>query len=114
MLEVMFVVVIIATLALFALQSYQKSISQSRKKNAISNMEVIQKAEKIYRIKNGSYTGSLGNLEEINASLNLNIQDNYFNYEVNAEGNTFFIVCRSKDGKITITMDEEGEVSVSE
>ena len=105
LLELTFVLVVIAILVTMAVTTYRKSIINSREKLAIQNLYAIQKAEKIYHIREGTYTSDIN-------ELNINIDDPYYNYTIQADENTFTITATPKQGEAsTLILDQDGNLS---
>ncbi|MDP8252844.1 MAG: hypothetical protein P9X27_00370 [Candidatus Kaelpia aquatica] len=85
-LELIVVVVIVGLLAAITVPNFSKTLAKSREKLAKSNLQMILSAQKLYRASNDSFyeseSGGTIYIEEINKALNLDIEDKYFDYEV--------------------------------
>jgi prepilin-type N-terminal cleavage/methylation domain-containing protein len=105
LLELTFVLVVIAILVTMAVTSYHKSIVKSREKLAIQNLYAIQKAEKIYHIKEGKYTSDIN-------ELNIDIDDLYYNYSIQVDGDSFTITATpNQGGAPTLVLDQDGNLT---
>ncbi len=112
MLEIIVIVIIVAILASLTLPNFSKTLSKSREKLAISNLKMILNAEKLYRARNDKFfpdSGDEADLEEINENLNLDIEDQYFDYRVEASGQYSFKAYAYSD-EIEYTIDREGTI----
>jgi len=104
-LELTFVLSIIVILVTIAVTTYRKSIINGREKLAIQNLYAIQKAEKIYHIREGTYTSDIN-------ELNINIDDPYYDYTIQVDGNSFTITAIPKQGRAsTLSLDQDGNLS---
>ncbi|MDP8233535.1 MAG: prepilin-type N-terminal cleavage/methylation domain-containing protein [Candidatus Saelkia tenebricola] len=108
-LELIIVVVIISILTTLVLPGFQKTIKRSREKLAISNLRIIASAQKLYRVRYGSYT-DCSDSDAINEDLTLDIESKYFDYSVEINGNNFTAYAE-KDGVTQCTIDQEGNAS---
>ena len=87
LMEILIVVVLIATIAGFSVVSYRKSVLKARERDAVLNLTVIHGASQIYRAKNASYWDTGGNtindLNVINQELQISIAstDTAYSYE---------------------------------
>ena len=73
--EVMIVTVILGVIAGLAVPSYTSSVEQSRANEAQANLNVIYRAEKIYKIDKGAFwpTDADPTIDEINAALTIDL-----------------------------------------
>ena len=108
LLELSVVIIIVVILASLAYVNYRKGLLNSKKNFAISNAELILRAEKIYYLKNSSYFFS-SNLTEINKELNLSL-DNTFVYEIVPDTTGFKIVVATPDNDVRVEMDADGNL----
>ena len=87
--ELMIAVILISTIAAFAIPSYRKAIRKGYERNAILHLKTIHGANEIYRARAGEYVPGAGlNLAGINAALSINIIDTdttYFYTRVDAD-----------------------------
>ncbi|MBR2082680.1 MAG: type II secretion system protein [Elusimicrobiaceae bacterium] len=63
LIELLVVVLIIGILAAVALPQYQKAVTKSLAVEALTNLNVIEKAQHAYRLSNGTYTRNLAELD---------------------------------------------------
>jgi type IV pilus assembly protein PilA len=79
--EIIIVVVIIGIIAAFSIPLFGKTISRSKVRDAILNLNVIHASNVIYRMRNGgsNITGAAG-VAAINSALSLNILANGATY----------------------------------
>jgi prepilin-type N-terminal cleavage/methylation domain-containing protein len=79
LLELMVVVVVLGILVAIAVPSYHKTVNLALVKDAKSNLRLIYAAHKNYHMKYGIWI-SLDDPDEINQQLNLDIEENHWNY----------------------------------
>ena len=111
MLEVVVVVIIAAILSTFAIPAFRKTIEKSREKLAVSNLNLIVNAEKLYRARYDSYI-ACEDLEAINNNLTLDIEGKYFDYKVTTSGKyDFTAFATGQKTKEQYTIDPEGNIN---
>ena len=80
--ELMIAVVLVGLIAMFGIPSYTKAVNRAKEKDAISNLELIREAVRLYMSREGGATPqNLSDTFKINAALYLNI--------LGQEGNTY-------------------------
>ncbi|MCM8797491.1 MAG: prepilin-type N-terminal cleavage/methylation domain-containing protein [Candidatus Omnitrophica bacterium] len=102
LIELMMVVVVVGIVATIAYPFYTTAKERALDKEAIANLKLIQKAEKIFRMDTGNYYPSSGTITEItaiNANLSLDIPsgaNRNWNYSLN---NTLAIATRADNSR---------------
>ena len=87
LMEVLIVVILIATIAGFSIVSYRRAVLKARERDAVLNLSVIHGANQIYRAKHTDYWDTSGNvitnLDLIMQELEINIaaNDMFYSYE---------------------------------
>lgn len=107
-LELVVVVIMIATIASLALPKYSKTIDRAHCDNAVMQLRAIHATNEIYNAQEGNYwpddaiTYDVNDLPEgINASLGLNIIEDGVNYDCNSPaGNGTNYTCRATRGTV--------------
>lgn len=87
-LELVAVLMIVGILAVLGLPQFKDARNKALDKEAISNLKLIQAAERIYRVETSSYY-NCGNTATVNAQLLLGITDSNWNYDVSGAPATF-------------------------
>ena len=89
LMEVLIVVILIATIAGFSVVSYRKSVLKARERDAVLNLTVIHGASQIYRAKNTDYWDTSGNpITDLNLmmqELEINIAANDMTYSYESD-----------------------------
>ena len=106
LMEALVVIVIIGVLAILFLPSMQDPIEKGRAKNAEFNLLAIHSAQKRYLLSERAYylanqSIALQNrVDAINGNLSIKIDDQYFDYDIAAEGTSGYRArAVRKDGK---------------
>ena len=80
--ELMIAVVLVGLIAAFGIPSYTKAVNRAKEKDAISNLELIREAVRLYMSREGGATPAvLADVDAINTTFYLNILEQ--------EGNTY-------------------------
>jgi prepilin-type N-terminal cleavage/methylation domain-containing protein len=110
LLELTTVLIILSILAVMAYTGYRNVILNSKKRIAVGNADLIQKAEKIYKLKENNYLFT-SDIDEINEKLNLNLKENYFEYEITNDSSGFLVIVKKKeDESVIIKMNADGDI----
>jgi prepilin-type N-terminal cleavage/methylation domain-containing protein len=84
-LELIIVVVIVGILAAMTIPNMSTTVERTRSRSAKYNLVAIYNAQKRFKLRNNVYfyTGATNATKaNINANLNLNIEDSYFTYNI--------------------------------
>jgi type IV pilus assembly protein PilA len=75
LIELMVIIVLIGLIAGFAIPDYTKALSRAKERDALSNLDSIRDAVKLYMSHqdNDAVPPDLGNVSAINTTLNLNV-----------------------------------------
>lgn len=91
LLELIIVILVIGILASLALPNFGKSKEVALGKEAKANLQLIQAAEKIYKMERGGYypiNGTTeGNINNINDNLRLSLTELNWDYTITTTGN---------------------------
>ncbi len=111
-LELLIVILVISILSSVAIPTYIRTVERVRAKEAITNLELIRAGEKIYNLENAAYTGNLNGYSAINTNLNLDIEPEFWSYNVTGGASTFSSTStRDAPGATydgTIIIDQDG------
>ena len=91
LLEIMITVVILAVLSALAIPAYKNTIEQTRSNEAITNLNIIWMAEKIYWSKNSSYWGpGSTTMSSVNSGLDTDMSATFYDtVNVSQSSNTY-------------------------
>lgn len=92
LLEILIVVVIIGILASLGLPNFIKTREYALEQEAVSNLQLIRQAERIYRMEMGNYypaNGREDNITNINNALKLSLNENNWDYYIDGGTNSF-------------------------
>lgn len=115
LLELMIVVVIIGILATVGIVNYSASREKTIDREAISNLKILQSAEKMYKMEMATYypdTGSVSDNLAINNNLSVALPNNvnrYWNYTVYSTGCAQARRTGSDQRYFNFTISSEGE-----
>jgi len=97
--EVMIVIIIIGILVALAIPNYTAKIEQIKGQNAVSNIQMIASALKIYFLKNSTEpTYPIGSLSAINTQLAISLSDTDFRYNIISSTSCATIQARRNSG----------------
>jgi prepilin-type N-terminal cleavage/methylation domain-containing protein len=88
--EVLFVLVIVGVLAGLAVPSYFGTVEKARESEAISNLKTLHSAQKIHRLNNNVYFGPSSSLSDINANLDIELEQQFFEVSIAAASATAY------------------------
>jgi prepilin-type N-terminal cleavage/methylation domain-containing protein len=88
LLELIAVLMIVGILAALGLPQFRAARNTALDKEAISNLKLIQAAEKIYKVETSSFY-NCGSTALVNAQLLLGITDSNWNYDVSGAPASF-------------------------
>ncbi len=113
LIELLIVIVIIATLTSVAIPTYIRVVEKVRAGEAITNLELIRAGEKIYRLEISVFSQNLVNATAINNNLALDIEPRFWSYGVTASGGATFTATANRDAPGstydgTITINQAG------
>ena len=92
LLELVIVIIIIGILATLGIQQYIPARERALEQEAVSNLQLIRQAERIYRMEMGTYypaNGREDNINNINNALKLSLNENNWDYYIDGGQNTF-------------------------
>lgn len=90
LIELMIVVAIVGILAAIAYPAYQNYVREARRATAQTVILEIQLAAEKYRANNTTYPDT--------ADISITTSDEYYNYEIAGDTNTFEVKATAKDG----------------
>lgn len=116
LLEIIIVVIILSVLASLALPQFGKGQEEALKKEAISNLKIIQEAERLHELETGKYypdSGTEDKIASINSYLKIALSSEAspkWTYKVKdtgcaqatrniAGGNTLYLTINDTDGE---------------
>lgn len=88
LLELLVVLIIVGIMAGIAIPNYTKTRERALNREAQTALSLIQAAERIYRLRNPTYYGSLV-LDDINDNLKLSLSSQVWTYSIVAGANAF-------------------------
>jgi len=92
LLELVIVIIIIGILATLGIQQYIPARERALEQEAVSNLQLIRQAERIYRMEMGNYypaNGREDNINNINNALKLSLNENNWDYYIDGGTNNF-------------------------
>lgn len=119
LLELLVVLIIVGILAGIAIPNYTKTSERAKNREAQTALSLIQAAERIYRLRNPTYYGSLV-LNDINNNLKLSLSSQAWTYSIVAVANTFTASARRSptgtpwDRRWDIDQDDNGPTTCVE
>lgn len=116
--EILVTITIIGILAGIAIPVYTGSVEEARSAEALANINMVHAAQRMYFANNGEYYpaggGSTDNTPAINAALNIDITEQYYQITIESNGNTYTAAAnRGNPGNKTYTIDQTGAVTES-
>jgi prepilin-type N-terminal cleavage/methylation domain-containing protein len=92
LLELVIVIIIIGILATLGIQQYIPARERALEQEAVSNLQLIRQAERIYRMEMGTYYPAKGredNITNINNALKLSLNENNWDYYIDGGQDAF-------------------------
>lgn len=110
LIELIIVVVIVGILATISIANYSKQIEKSRGSEAQSNLQSIWTAERVYRIRTGSYTT---NWTDLNIDNPNNPSGRFYDYTINTATDTSLLVTATRRTKSSLyfTINQDGLIT---
>ncbi|MCM8789682.1 MAG: hypothetical protein NC916_01485 [Candidatus Omnitrophica bacterium] len=87
-LEVLIIIIIIGILATLAIPNFERAREMALKREAIANLRLIAAAERIYRLRTGTFYSS-ADIDTINTTLKLQLNEDNWDCSIVATANTF-------------------------
>ena len=115
--ELMITVIAIGVIASLAIPSYRRTVERARSNEAVTNLNIIYMAEKIYKIDNGGlyWAGTTCNgggsplvCTTINTNLSVDITSQYYNLTLAGGGAGFSASAARAGGSKTYAVDQNG------
>ena len=111
--ELIVVIIIIAILAAIAIPQFMRMQERAKASAARAKLDVIRKAEKIYRAINEVYTSNFSNLSGDVPEVN-NLNDSEWRFTLNNVSNTTFTAIATRQRGVytnrIITINENGDI----
>jgi len=111
--ELVVVIIIIAILAAIAIPQFMRMQERAKGSAARAKLDIIRKAEKIYRAINEVYTSNFSNLSGDVPEVN-NLNDSEWRFTLNNVSNTTFTAIATRQRGVytnrIITINENGDI----
>lgn len=115
LIELLIIIGIVTILASVAIPTYIRTVEKARSREAITNLRLIYGGQKIHEMENGTFTtGTLTGYVAINIALGLDIEPQFWAYEVvSPDGGVTYTATTTRDAPGsaydgTITLNQAG------